>query len=49
MYINVDAVGVKTITAYLKCMFYGKYKHDELLVPWGVNTIIVHLKCILDS
>ena len=42
-YINVDAVGVKTITAYLKCIFYGKYIHDKLLVAWGVKTITVHL------
>ena len=35
MYIYVDAVGVKTITVYLKCIFYGKYKHDKLLVPLG--------------
>ena len=49
MYINVGAVGVKTITAYVKCIFYGKYIHDKLLVQWGVKTITVHLKCILDS
>ena len=49
MYINVDAVGVKTITVYLKCIFYGKYKHDQLLVPWGVRTVTAHLKFILDS
>ena len=47
--ITVDDVGVKTISAYLKCIFYGKYIHDKLLVPWGVKTITVHLKCILDS
>ena len=49
--INVDAIGVETITAYLKYIFYGKYihVHDKLLVPWGVKTVTVHLKCILDS
>ena len=49
MYINVGAVGVKTITAFLKCIFYGKYIYDKLLVQWGGKTITVHLKCILDS
>ena len=49
MYIDVGAVGVKTITAYVKCIFYGKYIHDKLLVQWGVKTITVHLKRILDS
>ena len=49
MYINVDAIGVETITAYLKYIFYGKYIHDKLLVLWGVKTITVHLKCIFDS
>ena len=49
IFINVDAVGVKTIAAYLKCIFYGKYIQDKLLVPWAVKAITVHLKCILDS
>ena len=33
MYINVDAVGVETINVNLKCIFYGKFKHDKILVP----------------
>ena len=46
---NVGTVGVNTITAYLKYILYGKYIHDKLLVQWGVKTITVHLKCILDT
>ena len=34
MYINVDAVGVKTITAYLKCIFYGKYIYIYMINFW---------------